>query len=186
MSLQKSPRDPWRWPALLLWLLFFTFGLWPALTFSLLRTAGYVFSQNAIINSYNFITWSLTGFVGYFVYQRCLEARLPSIEALGKSIQLGVLAFIAFIDLPIEHIPDIRFAGDRALVLGTVALKILVWLYLYSLIARYHWTRNPRKIAGALPYFALSHAPDPPAPDGEEEQGPGDSENRSSVENPAD
>lgn len=155
MSPQQSPQDPWRWPTLLLWLVFFALGLWPEMTFALLRAAGYVFTQNAIINSYNFITWCLTGFVGYFVYQRCLEAELPPPDALLKAIQLGVLAFVAFIDLPVEQIPEIHDVNYRALVLGTLALKLLVWLYLYSLVARYHWTRRPQIVAGALPYFAL-------------------------------
>jgi hypothetical protein len=152
-------RDPWRWPAILLWLWFFLLGLWPELTFELFRTAGYVFSQNAIINSYNFITWSLTAFLAYFVYHRSVEAGLPPMEALGKAIQIGVLAFVAFIDLPIEQIPDIRRAGDRALVMGTVGLKLLVWLYLYALLVRYYLRRDPQVIARALPYFALIPPP---------------------------
>lgn len=184
MTSNPSARDPWRLPAMLLWLWFFLLGLWPELTFDAFRTAGYVFSQNAVINSYNFVTWSLTAFLAYFVYQRSLEAGLPPMEALGKAIQIGVLAFVAFIDLPIEQIPDIRRPGDRALVLGTVGLKLLVWLYLYILVARYHWRRDPRVIARALPYFALV----PPAPGAAKEKADHacGSEDPASVKNPAD
>ena len=156
MTPEKPPVDYWRWPALLLWLIFFLLGLWPELSFNVLRAAGYVFSQNAIVNSYNFITWCLTGFLGYFVYHRCMEAGLPPLEALGKALQLGVLGFVAFVDLPVEQVGEIRHASDRALVMGTIGLKLLVWCYLYSLLIRYYWWRRPEIIAGALPYFALS------------------------------
>ena len=155
MSPETPPVDYWRWPAMILWLVFFALGLWPEFSFDLLRAAGHVFSQNAIINSYNFITWCLTGFLGYFVYQRCIEAGLPPVEALGKALQLGVLGFVAFVDLPIEQIPEIRHASDRALVMGTIGLKLLVWCYLYSLIVRYYWRLRPEVIAGSLPYLAL-------------------------------
>jgi len=170
---------------LLLWLFFFALGLWPELSFDLLRSAGYVFTQNAIINSYNFITWSLTGFIAYFVYQRCIDAGIPPIEALGKALQLGVLAFVAFVDLPIEQIPEIRRPSDRALVMGTIGLKLLVWLYLYVLLARYHFSRRPQVIANALPYFALSL--DSGSRPGKVEQGNQEAsgDERASIENPA-
>ena len=158
MSAPSPARDLWRWPALLLWCLFFMLGLWPELTFTMLREAGYVFSQNAVINSYNFISWCLTGFLAHFVYHRCVEAELPPLEALGKAFQIGVLGFVAFIDLPIEQIVHIRDAIDRALVLGTIGLKFMVWLYLYILIARYYWSRNAEIISGALPWLALTPA----------------------------
>ena len=158
MSAPSPARDLWRWPALLLWCLFFMLGLWPELTFTMLREAGYVFSQNAVINSYNFISWCLTGFLAHFVYHRCVEAELPPLEALGKAFQIGVLGFVAFIDLPIEQIVHIRDAIDRALVLGTFGLKFMVWLYLYILIARYYWSRNAEIISGALPWLALTPA----------------------------
>lgn len=156
MTPERPRTDYWRWPALLLWLVFFALGLWPELSFDLLRAAGYVFTQNAVINSYNFITWCLTGFLAYFTYQRCIEAGLPPLEALGKALQLGVLAFVAFVDLPIEQIAEIRRPSDRALVMGTIGLKLLVWLYLYILLVRYYIRRSPKVIAGALPYFALT------------------------------
>jgi hypothetical protein len=185
VSAPSPARDFWRWPALLLWCLFFILGLWPELTFTMLREAGYVFSQNAIINSYNFISWCLTGFLAHFVYHRCLEADLPPLEALGKSFQLGVLGFVAFIDLPIEQIVHIRDAIDRALVLGTIGLKFLVWLYLYILIARYYWSRNPNIIATALPWLALTPA-EPSTPPSPPRVAPtSEGETRPSVDNPA-
>jgi hypothetical protein len=158
VSAPYPARDLWRWPALLLWCLFFVLGLWPELTFNLFREAGHVFSQNAVINSYNFISWCLTGFLAHFVYHRCVEAELPPLEALGKALQLGVLAFVAFIDLPIEQIVHIRDSLDRALVLGTIGFKLLVWLYLYVLVARYYWSHSPEIISGALPWLALTPA----------------------------
>lgn len=156
MSAPSPARDLWRWPALLLWCLFFLLGLWPELTFNALREAGSVFSQNAVINSFHFISWCLTGFLAHFVYHRCLEAELPPLEALGKAFQLGLLGFVAFIDLPIEQIVQIRDVVDRAIVMGTIGLKFMVWLYLYTLIARYYWTRNAKIISGALPWLALT------------------------------
>ena len=185
MSADHSLRDPWRWPAAVLWFVFFLLGLWPELTFDLLRMAGYVFSQNAIINSYNFITWALTAFVAHFVYHRSIEAELPPIEALGKAMQLGILAFVAFIDLPVELIPDTRYLMDRVLIMGTVGFKLLVWLYLYSLIFRYYWTGRAEVVAGALPWLALTL---PPSPKATEKKRPdtAEPEERASVEHTAD
>ncbi len=185
MSAPSPARDFWRWPALLLWCLFFMLGLWPELTFNLLREAGYVFSQNAVINSFHFISWCLTGFLAHFVYHRCVEAGLPTLESLGKAFQIGVLAFVAFIDLPIEQIVHIRDAIDRALVLGTIGLKVLVWMYLYILIARYYWTRNPEIISECLPWLALRPAETPPPASKAHTPSTPDSEARTSVENPA-
>lgn len=163
MSAPSPARDFWRWPALLLWCLFFFLGLWPELTYNLLREAGYVFSQNAVINSFHFISWCLTGFLAHFVYHRCVEAGLPPLEAIGKAFQIGLLAFVAFINLPIEEIVHIRDAIDRALVLGAIGLKVLVWFYLYVLIARYYWARNPMIISDSLPWLALRPAESPRA-----------------------
>lgn len=185
MTPNPTPRDVWRWPAVVLWLVFFLLGLWPEFTFETLRWAGYVFTQNAIINSYNFITWSLTAFFGYFIYHRCVEAGLPPLEALGKAIQLGVLGFVAFIDLPIEQINHIRYASDRVLVMGTVGLKLLVWGYLFVLLVRYYWRGDPRVIARALPYFALTTPINSTAAE-DTDTARGNSEKRSSAENAAD
>ena len=156
MSNNFTRRDPWRWPVLLLWSMFFILGLWPELSFTLMRSAGYVFSQNAIINSYHFITWCLTGYIVHFAYHRCLEANLPAVEALGKAMQIGVLAFVAFIDMPVEQFFLIRDAMDRALVFGMAAVKVLTWLYLLSLLVRFHWHRKPEIIAHSLTWLALS------------------------------
>lgn len=155
MSAPSPARDFWRWPALLLWCLFFLLGLWPELTFNTLRAAGSVFSQNAVVNSFHFISWCLTGYLVHFVYHRCLEAGLPPLEALGKAFQLGLLGFVAFIDPRVELVIEIRDAIDRAIVMGTIGLKFMVWLYLYLLIARYYWTRQATVISGALPWLAL-------------------------------
>ncbi len=188
MSTQLTKRDPWRWPMILLWGLFFAIGLWPEFSYSLLRSAGYVFSQNAIVNSYHFITWCLTGFVVHFVYHRCLEARVPSIEALGKALQLGVMAFVAFIDIPLQQIPAIRDTTSLSLVLGMTLTKLLCWLYLYLLFVRYHWRRNPKIISLSLNWLALGAQPaqksavtdrEPPSGDPERPSGRGNSLNES-------
>ena len=114
-----------------------------------------------------------------------MEAGLPTLEALGKAFQIGVLAFVAFIDLPIEQIVHIRDAIDRALVLGTIGLKVLVWMYLYILIARYYWARNPEIISDSLPWLALRPVETPPpAPKAQTPATP-DSDARASVENSA-
>ncbi len=155
MSTQLTRRDPWRWPALLLWFIFFLIGLWPEQSFSVMRTAGYVFSQNAIVNSYHFITWCLVGFIVHFTYHRCLDSRFPPLEALGKSIQLGVVAFVAFVDLPVKLIPDIRHTLDQSIVIGMVMTKLLAWLYLYTLMVRYYWRRQSNIIAYSLPWLAM-------------------------------
>lgn len=161
MSTHQSRRDPWRVPALLLWSIFFLLGLWPELTFSLMRHAGYVFSQNAIINSYNFISWCLTGFVVHFAYHRSLEARLSPLEALGKAFQLGILAFVAFADIlafigiPLEQIQEVRSGVGITAILTVAAIKLVAWLYLFSIVLRYYWQQRPEVIGHAMPWMAL-------------------------------
>lgn len=159
MSNQLSRRDPWRWPVIFLWCLFFLLGLRPEYTYAGLRSAGYVFSQNAVINSYHFITWCLTGYVIHFVYRRSVEGGLPPLEAVGKAIQLGVVAFVAFIDMPLEQIPDMRNATDRAIVSGMVLVKLGAWLYMLLLMARYHWRQNPDILVHSLTGFMVKEAP---------------------------
>lgn len=154
MSTQIPQGDPWRWPALVLWTCFFLFGLWPEQTYYTLRAAGYVFSQNAVINSYHFITWCLTGFLMHFVYHRCREAKLPGVESLGKATQLGVLAFVAFVDIPVAQIGDVRDTTVVVLVAGTALFKLSAWLYLYTLLLRYYLRLDPAVIGGALSWLA--------------------------------
>ena len=158
MSNQLSRRDPWRWPIIFLWAVFFLLGLWPELSFYGLRSAGYVFSQNAIINSYHFITWCLAGYIMHFTYHRCVEAGVPPIESLGKSIQLGVVAFVAFIDMPVDQFMDIRNPADRALVLGMGLVKLAAWIYLFSLLVRYIRGLSNMVIARSLSWMALTTA----------------------------
>ena len=154
MSTEVPQGDPWRWPSILLWSLFFLFGLWPEATYYALRAAGYVFSQNAIINSYHFITWSLAGYMVHFVYHRGVEAGVAPVEALGKGVQLGVIAFVAFIDIPLEQLALIRQPVILGLVLGTTGLKLAAWLYLYLLLIRYHLRRDPAIVAHTLSWLA--------------------------------
>ncbi|MCF6285298.1 MAG: hypothetical protein L3K26_08920 [Candidatus Hydrogenedentes bacterium] len=173
MSTQPTRRDPWRWSALFLWCLFFLLGLWPELSFGALRTAGYVFSQNAIINSHHFITWCLTGFIVHFVYHRCIDTAMPPVEALGKSIQLGIVAFVAFVDMPLAQIPEIRAALDRTILSGMVLVKLLAWLYLFTLLIRYCWHQKPEIIAHSLSGLALTTPTQPKGSAAKERTGDG-------------
>jgi hypothetical protein len=162
----------------LLWSLFFLLGLWPEATFYGLRALGYVFSQNAVINSYHFITWALTGYIIHFTYHRCVEVGIPPLEALGKGIQLGVIAFVAFVDIPLEQIGLIRDRMVLLLVWGTLLLKLAAWIYLYTLILRYHHRRQGQIIANTLAWIGGSVKPEdgPNAPTTQERSASGQSQ----------
>ncbi len=61
--------------------------------------------------------------------------------AFGKSVQITILALAAFLPLHIEQIPlylRIPIPYYRNLIMLIVACKALTWLYLLSLLLRYH------------------------------------------------
>lgn len=140
--------DPWGVPAFLAWLLFLQIGLAPVAFFNLLRDAGHVLTQNALINSPWLITLAFAGYVGVFTYRECLSAGQNRPEAQSKATYHVIIGLVAFMALPfdlrlllaLDHIPVLEY---RLVVLLVAPMKILAWLYFLLLGARRFLFGNP-------------------------------------------
>ena len=133
--------DIWSIATVLLWMVIFMIGLFPETIFSLLRELGYVVTQRALINSPWLITFLCAVFLGGFCFCRCVECKDAMDVAFGKSVQVTILALAAFLPLHIEQIPlylRIPIPYYRNLIMLIIACKTLTWLYLLSLLLRYH------------------------------------------------
>jgi hypothetical protein len=98
--------------------------------------------MRALVNSHWFITFACAAFVGWFTFVRCAECGDPADVAVGKSVQLIILAMTAFLPMEIQkaidyfyYIPDLFY---RYLILSVLAVKALAWLYLVIMILRYY------------------------------------------------
>ena len=136
-----TTRDPWRAAAFGLWELFFLVGLLPEPTFRLLRDAGGVLPQRAVINSPYAITIALAGFVAVFAYNQCRQHGLSHGESGDKSLQYLVVALVAF--LPVDFIGVLNVVGNelirnRSTIYLSTAAKSVAWLYLMVLICKYY------------------------------------------------
>jgi len=142
--------NPWRWPALLLWLLFFLVGLVPGPVFLALRQAGGVVTQDALVNNPWLVTLALAAYVAAFGMRRCLEAGLAPHEARDRATLLGILGLAAFsnndmIILFTAHLHPLMQTRFQVYLVGIG--KLLAWWYLISLFIRYYAFRD-------IPVFA--------------------------------
>ena len=136
-----SSRDPWALPTLLLWLVFMFMGLLSELLFFALRDAGYVLTQDAIVNSPYAITIAFSLFMAYFVYHWCLDAGGSAHEACAKAVQTGVVGLLAFMPVPVGlffQAGEIVNLEVRLIVQTLIPIKVLCWLYLLSIPLRYY------------------------------------------------
>ncbi len=141
MTEEKQTIDAWALGSLWFWLIIFVMGLFPELVFERLREMSYVVTQRALINSYWFIPLACSGFLGWFTFSRCIEGEEAVDIALGKSVQIVILALTAFLPLRMERALfyfDIPIPFYRYLILSVVALKGLAWFYLIHLLLRYY------------------------------------------------
>jgi len=147
MTAPHPDRDLWRWPALLLWLIFFLVGLLPEKTFFLLRDLGYVATQNASVNSVWLPVAAMAAFLTFFAYYVCREANLDPGEAEGKALQIAVFALLAFLPLRLEQFKEyllVPVPEHRRLLIGACTVKCVAWLYLLSLVIRYYCWKGGR------------------------------------------
>jgi hypothetical protein len=154
---QKS--DYWRWPALLLWLIFFTVGIVPERIFLVLRDIADISTYDAALNSYQLITLALAAYFGFFCYQRCHDAGLDAPIAQAKAIQVAALGLLAFLDVPFEQLLEGRNPYYHFL-LGISAAKMLTWLYLYSIMVRYYVARKRNVFAHMVTLIPSAQALD--------------------------
>ncbi len=144
----QSPRqhDGWRWPAFFLWMLFFAAGLFPEWVYYQLRDAGQVATQRALTNSFYLLPLAMAGFFAGFVFVRCREAGTGE-AATGKAVQVWILALVAFLPIRLEQVVDywnIPVPEYRRLILSMASVKCIAWLYLLSIVFRYHFCSGYR------------------------------------------
>ncbi len=154
--------DPWRAPALFLWLVFFAVGLVPEWVYVQLRDVGGVVTQRALINNMALLPMAMTAFLTLFFHQRCAEAGLHPVETKGKTFQLGLLALIAFV-LPVHleqfmEYMTIPVAEYRRIIFSLIAAKCIAWLYLVSVIGRYYLGNGHRVFIRMPSLFPSVHA----------------------------
>lgn len=160
----------WTLGALMLWMTLFLIGMFPEIVFTSVREAAYVVTMRAMVNSHWFITFACAAFIGWFTFRRCSECGDSTDTALGKSVQIIVLAMTAFLPMGIErtldyyyYIPDPLY---RYLILSVLAVKALAWLYLVIMILRYYLVsghRVYRSIPLVFPSALLVQEEGPPA-----------------------
>jgi len=142
----ESPdrQDVWRFPALLLWLLFFIVGLAPEPVYYLLRQAGGVVPQYAIVNSPQALTVGFAAYLAVFSLNRCRAAGLSLPAAQDRALLVGVLGLAAF--LPVDFLrliqlylnPETQGRLFVYLNYAAAAVKVAAWWYLLSVMVRYY------------------------------------------------
>lgn len=144
MSESPNSQDLWRFPTLLLWLLFFIVGLAPEPVYNLLRQAGAVVPQYAIVNSPQALTVGLAAYLALFCLNRCRATGLPLSAAQDRALLVGVLGLAAF--LPIDFLrlvqlwlnPETQRRLFAYLNYAAAIVKVAAWWYLLSVIVRYY------------------------------------------------
>ncbi|MCX5756985.1 MAG: hypothetical protein NTU83_00455 [Candidatus Hydrogenedentes bacterium] len=137
----SGQRDPWRYAAFLLWMVFFITGLSPEPVFFLLRQTGGVLTQRALVNSPHVITVAFAGYIALFVYHRCRGAGDSSGAAQDKALQMGVVALLAFMPVDLGAVLSAHKAPileHRVLLYGAALLKLVAWWSLLALFIRYY------------------------------------------------
>lgn len=165
-------RDVWDALTLALWIPFFLIGLVPELAFYVFREFARVPPYTALVNSSAVITLTFAAYFAFFAYRRCQEVGLSRYIAQGKALEVGLLALVAFLDMPAKgftfeartllavllefgQIPD-RYLQMIVLFVG--ASKMIAWLFLLSLVVRYHAFGNRRTFAQVPSLFPSMHA----------------------------
>jgi hypothetical protein len=157
---QRQRFDPWHIPSLLLWLIFFTLGIQPELTFVVLRTMGEVVTQNAITNSVYVISFGLAGYLAWFAFRGCRAAGESKDTASGKALQVGILALVAFLPISFLHMLEFQQAAqrfDRYASLGISVAKLWCWLYLLTVVIRFHLVDGPQVFSRMVSIFPSTH-----------------------------
>ncbi len=143
----KSTRhwDPWAAPTLGLWYVFLVAGLFPEAVFYVLRDAGNVVTQTAMVNSPWVITVAFASYFAYFAFHAALDGGANRHAAEGRAVQTGLIAMVAFLPLGIGLILETQLMlnpVDRMIVYIVLPPKLLAWLYLLGLIMRFYIAGN--------------------------------------------
>lgn len=123
---------------ILLWYIFFALGASPEDTFNFLRVISGVTVWKAMINSPWVVTFMLTAYYMYFIYCRCKELPLSRLESILKAIQIGLMAFIAFLPLRPDFDLYKNVPQYRNIVYILLSMKVFFWLFLLTVIVFYY------------------------------------------------
>ncbi len=78
----------------------------------------------------------------HFIYCRCKEVPLPPLESMMKAIQIGLLAFVAF--LPLR--PDFNLYKNvpqyQNVIYTLLSMKVFFWLFLLIIVVFYYLNGN--------------------------------------------
>ena len=125
--------------------------------------------------------YDLTAYLAFFANRRCRESGLSKVASQGKALEIAVLGLVAFLEIPakgsafeartlLDIVFDFRSLPGRYLqtvVLFVGLSKLGVWLYLYSLVLRYHAYGNRdvfARIPSLFPSMREKKKVHPPAP----------------------
>lgn len=154
-----------------LWALFFLIGLVPEWVFHGFRALSGVTTHHAFVNSSSVITIGFAAYLAFFVSRQCRSAGLSDNDAHGKAIQVGILAMLAFLELPSRSsvfetqtllllMLEASQMGDaylRNVIWLVGSFKITAWLYLFSLMLRFH-LMGRRHVFSRMPtFFSTGH-----------------------------
>ncbi len=176
----EDRRDGWDLLTLAFWFVFFLIGLAPELFFSAFREAGGVSPYSALVNSSAIITVGFSIYIALFTYRRCRSAGLTAYLSQGKALEVALLSLVAFLELPalrasvegrrtlLALVLDLGTVEDRYLqgvILFVTASKLLAWIYLFSLVLRYHAFGNRTvftQVPSMFPSMHRAEHRDPP------------------------
>ncbi len=172
--MESRTRDAWDMFSLALWSIFFAIGLVPELAFHVLRDISQVVTQVALVNTSAVITVTFTLYLGFFAWRKCREAGLNQPESQVRALQVGLLALIAFLELPakgssfeahtlLEILANVNEIPDQYLkmvVLFVGICKLGAWWYLFQVILRFHAFGN-YKVFTSMPTLFSTNYPKP-------------------------
>lgn len=175
IRLGEERRDVWDVLTLGAWFLFFGMGLMPELAFNGIRAAASVRTSTALVNSSAILTLGFAAYLGLFAYRRCVENGLGRYLAQGKALEVGLIALVAFLELPARgsvfqsrtlvsvllQFGDIEDRYLQAVVMFVGLSKLTAWAYLLSLVIRYHAFGN-RDVFSTVPSLFPSMHRAPP------------------------
>lgn len=141
MDTPVPTKDPWRWPTLGLWTLFFAAGLLPNETFDGLRVLSGVVTARAAINSPWVLPLAQAAFLFYFFHEACRRAGIDPDQSGAKALQTAIVALVAFLPMELSQILEMQYNPVpqlRLLYFGAALVKGIAWLYLFTLAIRYH------------------------------------------------
>ncbi len=146
-------------------------GMMPEIVFFLMRWAGRVVTQDALINSPWVITIGFTAFLVYFTLSRCYDEELPGSECWLRALLVGVVGMVAFFPFPLGILANVREIPDpwlRKVVYLVAGTKGVTWLYLLCLLARYYLFSNHRVFANLIYVYAYEEDEQLPECSGED------------------